>query len=149
MMCPLVKRNLSPASFVMPCISFLFLAPLFHWSNRSSWGPGGNPLSGNRTNFAVGGQQASGAELLRPLQLRAAFAPPDAALEILTETTALARAQAQELGDGAPGRARGSIAAETMVRIEAIFQSVVELLRHYWARAVHMVVVALPAGRGR
>ena len=87
---------------------------------------------------AVGGQQASGAQLLRPLQLRAAFAPPDAALEILLETTALARAQAQELGDGAPGRTRGSIAAETMVRIEAIFQSVVELLRHYWARAVHM-----------
>ena len=28
------------------------------WSNRSSWGPGGDPLSGNQTNFAVGGQRA-------------------------------------------------------------------------------------------
>jgi hypothetical protein len=28
------------------------------WSNRSSWGPGGDPLSENTTNFAVGGQGA-------------------------------------------------------------------------------------------
>jgi hypothetical protein len=29
------------------------------WSNRSAWGPGGNPRSANVTNFAVGGQRAS------------------------------------------------------------------------------------------
>ena len=86
----------------------------------------------------TGGQKAVGSQLLRPLELREAFAAPDIALKILHETTALARAQAQELGDGAVNRVRSDIAAETRARIEAIFQSVVELLRHYWARAIHL-----------
>ena len=33
--------------------------PVSTWSNRSVWGPGGAPRSGNVTNFAVGGQRAA------------------------------------------------------------------------------------------
>ena len=32
-------------------------APVSTWSNRSAWGPGGDPGSANVTNFAVGGQR--------------------------------------------------------------------------------------------